>query len=152
MRRWSYLRLLSSSTLVSLVLISSLPSVSLQYYRFFFSFYQSHVHRHHIADGATWKPPRLVPWLFNDMAIPPHKSVDVLENWISARLCHRFIWTLKFTSSDYSAISHAHSKLSKHEACRYQIRHLSHQGNEAVVLGTVLDVVPSASCEESRVR
>ena len=39
------------------------------------------------------------------MALPPAKSVDVLEKWVKGGWCDHFAWTLKFVgSSDYVAV------------------------------------------------
>lgn len=39
-------------------------------------------------------------WVFNDMAIPPAKSLDTLRRWIEQRWCRRFVWVFKFTGTD----------------------------------------------------
>ncbi|GAM21331.1 hypothetical protein SAMD00019534_045060 [Acytostelium subglobosum LB1] len=93
---------------------------------------------HHIANGLTWEPEEPVDWLFNDMALPPMKSVKVLERWIKERQCSQFAWTLKFVGeSEYDAVTDAVETMMKCYNVSYTIRHLANHGNELVVVGVV---------------
>ncbi|EFA81741.1 hypothetical protein PPL_05735 [Heterostelium album PN500] len=95
---------------------------------------------HHIANGMTWRPAKPTDWLMNDMALPPLKSLEVLEEWLSKRLCQTFVWTLKFVGeTDYeNTIIQIKNIMSKYKV-EYTIRHLVHHGNELVIIGSFIE-------------
>ncbi|EGG16445.1 hypothetical protein DFA_08983 [Cavenderia fasciculata] len=85
--------------------------------------YKPPVLTHSIGNGAVWLPKSPVSWLFNDMSIPPEKSLEVLDNWIAGgHVTDTFLWTLKFVGSHADpttykkAIDKTHQIMSKHNS------------------------------------
>ncbi|XP_049851695.1 ribosomal RNA large subunit methyltransferase M-like [Schistocerca gregaria] len=108
--------------------------------------------RHHTMDAKIFNPVSIgildrseaLDYVFCDLALPPVKSVDLMEMWIQNRWAERVIWTFKMGFGH--EVSHAltirgiQKCLAKYEpefVCT--IRHLYKHENEVVVLGRWTD-------------
>ncbi|KYQ91789.1 hypothetical protein DLAC_07584 [Tieghemostelium lacteum] len=93
--------------------------------------------KHFIDDGSQWFPEEKVDWLFNDMAMPPPKSLETLEKWLKRSDVHHFVWAVKFvTSTDHQKIfDQIHGLMRKLKIEKYFIKHLLNQGNEIMIVG-----------------
>ncbi|KAF2078177.1 hypothetical protein CYY_000561 [Polysphondylium violaceum] len=107
------------------------------------------IHRHLITDGMKW---RLTSddisqstntdaniWLFNDMAIPPNKSCQVLDAWIKSGKVNYFVWAIKFIGdTEYNNTLELITKIMKdNNITTYCTKHLLNQGNEIMIIGKV---------------
>lgn len=85
-------------------------------------------------------PHQRVDYLFADLALPPEKSLLVLENWLQNKWTKAFAWTFKFgfhTGDKYHDMVNAvRNTLRAHgDDLEFSLRHLYKHENEMVVLG-----------------
>lgn len=60
-----------------------------------------HPHLHfHQGDAFKFRPDTPVDWLLCDIIAAPQRSIDLLLEWLHARLMRRFIVTIKFKGSE----------------------------------------------------
>jgi len=112
---------------------------------------EKQIYRHIITDGMKWK---LTDqdinnnnnnnnnniWLFNDMAIPPQKSCQVLDSWIKSGKVNYFVWAIKFIGdTEYNNTLDLITKIMKdNNITTYCTKHLLNQGNEIMIIGKVV--------------
>ncbi len=98
--------------------------------------------RHVRADAFAWRPAPGEPcdWLFCDLVEEPHHVLrDLVQPWLAARLCRRFVVILKFGRTDAPALLRelraADSVLAR-LAPDTRIRHLFHNRDELTLVGS----------------
>lgn len=60
--------------------------------------------RFHQGDAFKFKPETPVDWLVCDVIAAPQRSIDLLLEWLRARLMRRFVVTIKFKGADEYAL------------------------------------------------
>lgn len=89
----------------------------------------------HQGDAFRYAPPSMVDWLLCDVAAFPQKTFAMLEEWLVARRCRRFVVTVKFRGrEDYAIVGEFAALLAQH-AREYSVRRLSSNKNEVTVMG-----------------
>lgn len=58
------------------------------------------------ADAHSWVPPRHVDWLLCDVITTPDRTLELLQRWLSRRLCSNFCVTVKFKGAPDLTIIH----------------------------------------------
>lgn len=88
------------------------------------------------ADGFKYTPDAPVDWMLCDVAAYPQRSIDLLEFWLSKKLCKHFAVTLKFKGSEDYSLVHAAEEIAMKYAKEVYIQHLLVNKNEVSVFGT----------------
>jgi 23S rRNA (cytidine2498-2'-O)-methyltransferase len=102
------------------------------------------------GDGFAFEPEGVVDWLLCDIIAFPERSIELIEAWVSKKLCRALVVTVKFRGSeDYERLE-ALKTFLRLPANRCVIRHLSSNKNEVTVAAQfesfpVVAVEPSAS-------
>lgn len=87
------------------------------------------------GDAFRWTPPAPVDWLLSDVIAYPRRSVELLERWIAARLCRRFVVTIKFKGeADYPVLDQLEASLDASGA-EFELRRLCSNKNEVTAYG-----------------
>jgi 23S rRNA (cytidine2498-2'-O)-methyltransferase len=87
------------------------------------------------GDAFRWTPPKPVDWLLSDVIAYPHRSVELLERWIAARLCRRFVVTIKFKGeADYPVLDRLEASLDAGGA-EFELRRMCSNKNEVTAFG-----------------
>jgi 23S rRNA (cytidine2498-2'-O)-methyltransferase len=100
-----------------------------------------HVEKHpkceHLTDnGYAYMPSRTVDWLFCDMIVRPMATLGLLERWLEAKACRKFVVNVKFRGKEPESILSAVRQLQ--EKCRIRdlvVRHLYYDRNEITLVG-----------------
>ena len=86
------------------------------------------------GDAFKWRPPAPVDWLLCDVIAFPERTLEMLKDWLGARLCRRLVVTVKFKGeADYPTLEHV-KKLLKSNTREWCIRHLPTNRNEVTVI------------------
>ncbi len=102
---------------------------------------KDHVERHprceHSRDnGYSFMPARAVDWMFCDMIVRPMATLGLLERWLEAKACRRFVVNVKFRGKQPESILTAISELQARFAIsRLLVRHLYYDRNEITLIG-----------------
>jgi 23S rRNA (cytidine2498-2'-O)-methyltransferase len=89
---------------------------------------------HLMEDAFKFAPPAPLDWLFCDMVEDPERIVVMLERWLDAGWCRRFVVNLKFGRTDPVALlRRAESLRARCSALKF--RHLFHDREEFTVVG-----------------
>ncbi|EGC28997.1 hypothetical protein DICPUDRAFT_43486 [Dictyostelium purpureum] len=102
---------------------------------------------HTYGDGTKFTPSNIgglgnntrVDWLFNDMAIPASKSLEVLEKWIKNKNTTYFVWAIKFDAIEEASTmaNDCHELMKRYNISSYRIKHMVYQGNEIMLMGKI---------------
>ncbi len=93
---------------------------------------------HRRDNGYAFMPARRVDWLFCDMIVRPMATLGLLERWLAASACRRFVVNVKFRGKDPSTIVVAARELAvRFSLARFAIFHLVHDRNEITLFGSV---------------
>jgi 23S rRNA (cytidine2498-2'-O)-methyltransferase len=87
------------------------------------------------GDAFAYAPPQPVNWLLSDVVAFPRRFIDLLDAWLSARRCRRFVVTVKFKGeADYPEIERLKAILEASGA-EFELRRLCHNKNEVTAFG-----------------
>lgn len=81
-----------------------------------------------VADG-----PR--DWLLCDVIAAPERTLELLDRWLSAAWCRRFVVNVKFKGTDRREALEALDALLARHGARARVKHLVHDKNEVTVFG-----------------
>jgi 23S rRNA (cytidine2498-2'-O)-methyltransferase len=86
------------------------------------------------GDAFTWKPNRPVDLMVCDVIAAPHRSVSLIDTWISQKLCKRLCVTIKFKGSpDFLALRQLRTLLYD-KAASYDGKQLCNNKNELTIV------------------
>jgi 23S rRNA (cytidine2498-2'-O)-methyltransferase len=89
------------------------------------------------GDAFAYAPPYPVDWLLSDVIAYPVRVIDLIDRWISARLCRRFVTTVKFKGeADYPEIERLKAILERSGA-EFEVRRLCNNKNEVTAFGSL---------------
>jgi 23S rRNA (cytidine2498-2'-O)-methyltransferase len=89
---------------------------------------------HKEEDAFKFAPPSPVDWLFCDMVEDPERIVALLERWLDAGWCRRFVVNLKFGRADPVALLRRAESL-RGRCAVLKFRHLFHDREEFTAVG-----------------
>lgn len=89
---------------------------------------------HLTEDAFLFKPEKPLDWLFCDMVEDPEQIVALVERWLKAGWCRRFVVNLKFGRVDPVALLRRAEVLRKYCAT-LKMRHLFHDREEFTLVG-----------------
>jgi 23S rRNA (cytidine2498-2'-O)-methyltransferase len=93
---------------------------------------------HRRENGYAFMPAAPVDWLFCDMIVKPLATLGLLERWLAAGACRRFVVTLKFRGRQLGALLKRAADLARRFGLgSLTTRHLYYAGNEVTLLGRV---------------
>ncbi len=102
---------------------------------------KEHVENHprceHSRDnGYAFMPGKQADWLFCDMIVKPMATLGLLERWLQAKACRKFVVNVKFRGKQPASILAAIADLQARFAIsRLMIRHLYYDRNEITLIG-----------------
>lgn len=89
-------------------------------------------------NGYSYLPSGKVDWMFCDMIVKPMATIGLLERWLEAGICRKFVVNVKFRGKDPSSILISISELNaKWNFKKLSVRHLFHDRNEITLVGLV---------------
>jgi 23S rRNA (cytidine2498-2'-O)-methyltransferase len=89
------------------------------------------------GDAFKYAPGAPVDWLLSDVIAYPPRIIELLERWIAARLCRRFIVTIKFRGeADYPEIERLAAILEASGA-EFELRRMCSNKNEVTAFGEI---------------
>jgi 23S rRNA (cytidine2498-2'-O)-methyltransferase len=89
------------------------------------------------GDAFSWTPEHRVDWLLSDVVAFPARVIDLADRWIAARLCRRFVVTVKFKGeADYPEIERLKAILERSGA-EFEVRRLCNNKNEVTAFGSL---------------
>ena len=87
------------------------------------------------GDAFAWEPERPVDWLLCDVIAFPERSLELLERWLSRRLCRRFVVTVKLKgAADPGQLARLKEVLRRHAPGAW-VRQLDANKHELTALG-----------------
>ena len=87
-------------------------------------------------NGYAYLPPKKVDWMFCDMIVRPMATIGLLERWLEADACRKFVVNVKFRGKEPSSILSSIRDLdAKWHFKRLTVRHLFHDRNEITMVG-----------------
>ena len=87
------------------------------------------------GDAFAWRPEQPIDWLLCDLIAFPERTMELLDTWLSKRLCRRFVVTLKFRGdADYARVDDLQRLLNRH-ATGHRVVHLRANKNEVTAMG-----------------
>jgi 23S rRNA (cytidine2498-2'-O)-methyltransferase len=89
---------------------------------------------HRMEDAFKFAPDKPVDWLFCDMVEDPERIVALVEKWLDAGWCRRFVVNLKFGRTDPVALLRRAERL-RPLCSTLKIRHLFHDREEFTLVG-----------------
>jgi hypothetical protein len=76
-------------------------------------------------------------WLLCDVVCEPHRSLALIERWLTERWCHHLVVTIKFKgSAGYGVLGEVRATLERLGCARRRIKHLQHNKNEVTVMAS----------------
>jgi 23S rRNA (cytidine2498-2'-O)-methyltransferase len=88
------------------------------------------------GDAFSWRPDSAVDWLICDVICNPERTVRLLEEWLTNRLCKNFCVTMKFKGEpDFAAVSELR-KILLNRSEFFFLRHLENNKNEITACGS----------------
>lgn len=98
-----------------------------------------------IGDALAFEPTPLaqgpLDWLLCDVAATPARTLELLDRWLSARWCRRFVVQTKLKGDDdrLACARALRDLLARHAAAGVtgRVRHLTHDKNEVTAVGRV---------------
>ncbi len=91
---------------------------------------------HSIDNGYAYMPQKTVDWMFCDMIVKPMSTLGLLDRWLEAKACRRFVVNVKFRGKQPETILLAIDELAKkHGLSKLVIRHLYYDRNEITLIG-----------------
>ncbi len=92
----------------------------------------------HQGDAFQFSPESPVDWLLCDVIAAPERSIDLVLDWATRRLCRHFVVSIKFKGhGDYPLLDRLHAALPP-LCSEFRITRLCANKNEACVMGTTL--------------
>jgi 23S rRNA (cytidine2498-2'-O)-methyltransferase len=89
------------------------------------------------GDAFRFAPAAPVDWLLSDVIAYPERALDLVDRWTGARLCRRFVVTVKFRGdADYPAVERLKAILEARGA-EFEVRRLCANKNEVTAFGTL---------------
>ena len=89
------------------------------------------------GDAFTWTPKEPVDWLICDVITSPDRTLQILETWLSKRLCTSFCVTIKFKGTpDFENLLKIR-QLFESQTEWYDGKQLTNNKNELTVVGKV---------------
>jgi hypothetical protein len=92
-----------------------------------------------IGDALAYEPDAPVDWLLCDVAATPARTLELLERWLSAGWCRRFVVQTKLKGDDdrLACARALRELLARYEARggTGRVRHLTHDKNEVTAIG-----------------
>jgi len=89
------------------------------------------------GDAFKYAPEAPVDWLLSDVIATPDRALALIDRWLCARLCRRFVVTVKFKGeADYPEVERLKAILETRGA-DYEVRRLCNNKNEVTAFGTV---------------
>jgi len=90
-----------------------------------------------IGNAFTYRPPAPVDWLLCDVICEPARTIDLIERWMAAGLCHRVVATVKFKGrGDYRVLAGVGERLAAQGWPFVRIKHLRRHHNEVAILAS----------------
>lgn len=89
------------------------------------------------GDAFQYVPDQPVDWLLSDVIAYPDRIVELLNLWLSRRLCRRFIVTVKFKGADDDQRLEDVKRTLERHSDEFIVRRLTCNKNEATAFGTV---------------
>ena len=87
------------------------------------------------GDAFAWEPPQPVDWLLCDVIAFPERSLALLERWLSAGLCRRFVVTVKLRGEvELPLLARLEALLARH-AAEWELRQLDANKHEVTAYG-----------------
>jgi len=87
------------------------------------------------GDAFKHVPEAKVDWLLSDVVAYPARAIDLLDRWLAARLCRRFVVTVKFKGeADYPELERLKAILEASGA-EFELRRLCNNKNEVTAYG-----------------
>ncbi len=91
-------------------------------------------------DAFSWEPPAPQDWLLCDAIAAPEKSIALLDRWLEAGWCRRFVVNVKFKGKEtYGAVEKLRAVLSRQGIVRARVKQLGADKNEVTCLGERAD-------------
>jgi 23S rRNA (cytidine2498-2'-O)-methyltransferase len=91
---------------------------------------------HRRDNGYSFLPERRVDWLLCDMIVRPLATLGLLERWLAARACSRFVVNVKFRGKDPATILGAAASVAqRHCLADFAVRQLYYDRNEVTLIG-----------------
>lgn len=87
------------------------------------------------GDAFQFTPTAAVDWLLSDIVAFPQRIHDLLDRWLGARLCRRFVVTIKFRGADDYGKLQDIKRLLERRATDFEIRRLDSNKNETTAFG-----------------
>lgn len=76
-------------------------------------------------------------WLLCDVVCEPHRSLALIERWLTERWCHHLVVTIKFKGgAGYGMLGEVRATLERLGCSRHRIKHLQHNKNEVTVMAS----------------
>jgi 23S rRNA (cytidine2498-2'-O)-methyltransferase len=76
-------------------------------------------------------------WLLSDVVCEPHRSLALIERWLTEGWCHHLVVTIKFKgSTGYGMLDEVRATLDRLGCSRQRIKHLQHNKNEVTVMAS----------------
>jgi 23S rRNA (cytidine2498-2'-O)-methyltransferase len=89
------------------------------------------------GDAFKYAPEEPVDWLLSDVIAYPDRALALVDRWLAARLCRRFVVTVKFKGdADYPEVERLKAILAKHGA-EFEVRRMCANKNEVTAFGTI---------------
>jgi len=93
------------------------------------------------GDAFAFVPQKPVDWLLCDVLTFPQNTIELLQRWVSGRLCKQFIVTIKFLGSEsYHYIEEAKQWLDE-AGVEFTIRKLMNNKNEVTIFGYLREFI-----------
>lgn len=89
------------------------------------------------GDAFKYAPEQPVDWLLSDVIAYPDRIIELLDHWLSRRLCRRFVVTVKFKGDDDDQRLEDMKRTLERHADDFVVRRLTCNKNEATAFGTV---------------
>lgn len=88
------------------------------------------------GDAFSFEPPQPVDWLLCDVIAFPQRTLELLDQWLTAGWCRWFCVTIKFRGrQDDVILEHVKEMLKRHGA-EFTLRQLDANRNEVTAFGT----------------
>jgi 23S rRNA (cytidine2498-2'-O)-methyltransferase len=98
------------------------------------------------GDAFKFLPAAPVDWLLSDVIAFPDRIIELLDAWLSRRLCRRFCVTIKFRGRDeYTKLSGVKALLVRQNV-DYCLRRLTHNRNEVTAYGVIGETGERVGC------
>ena len=87
------------------------------------------------GDAFKWLPAAPVDWLLCDVIAEPRRSVELLDRWLGASACRRFVLTVKFKGAGDDGVLRELAAVLHAAGGEHVVRHLDLNKNEVTAWG-----------------